>query len=364
MCSIRKNQIQFVSGFFLSAKYLRPYGVPMHSQIEASSVKQRLLKQLSEANFCSGEALAATLNMSRTAIWKHIRSLRDSGFVIDAVRGKGYRLVTEFEPLDRERIVSAIDAKICQDIDDIMLFPSLPSTNEYLLQQRLSSPLRQVVIAEQQTAGRGRQGRSWLSPAGSITLSLSWHFLRSVAAMSGLTLALAVAVIRAIDASCKLEGAYANIGVKWPNDIVVGDKKLAGILVEMRGETHGPIDIVMGVGVNVDFPAALHHQIDQPVTDLRTVCGYVPSRNQFVADLVSQMVTTCQCFAEQGFAPFRSAWLQRDQSLDKQVRIRMGDQLHQGLGQGVDDNGALLLRQGQIVRAFHSGEIERSRVVL
>lgn len=327
-------------------------------------VKQRLIKRLADARFCSGEVLAAELGVSRAAVWKHIRSLRDSGFVIDAVRGKGYRLVSEYELLDQERIVDAIDAKAYKLIDEIRLFPSLASTNDYLLQQRLSSPSRQVVIAEQQTAGRGRLGRSWLSPAGSVTLSLSWRFQRSAAAMSGLTLALAVAVIRAIGATYKLASAHDGISVKWPNDIVADDKKLAGILVEMHGETHGPVDIVIGIGVNIDFPLALQQQIDQPVTDLKSMYGYVPSRNQFVADLITHMVAACSCFDEQGFAPFKAAWLEQDQSFDKQVAIRMGDQLHQGIGRGVDDNGALLLMQGDSVRAFHSGEIEQSRVTL
>ncbi|MBL1294554.1 MAG: biotin--[acetyl-CoA-carboxylase] ligase [Thiotrichales bacterium] len=329
-----------------------------------SSIKQRLLEQLAGARFCSGQVLAAELNLSRTAVWKHIRSLRESGFIIDAVRGKGYRLVSEFELLDHERIVGAIDTEARQHIDEILLFPALTSTNDYLLQQCLSSPLRQVVIAEQQTAGRGRLGRSWLSSAGSVTLSLSWRFQRSAAAMSGLTLALAVAVIRAIGAAYKLEDAHAGISVKWPNDIVVGDKKLAGILVEMHGETHGPVDIVIGVGINIDFPLAWQQQIDQPVTDLKRACGHAPSRNQFVADLISQMVAACRCFDEQGFTPFKAAWLKRDQSFDKQVTIRMGDQLHQGTGKGVDDNGALLLMQGESVRAFYSGEIEQSCAIL
>jgi len=149
--------------------------------------------------------------------------------------------------------------------------------------------------------------------------------------------------------------------VKWPNDIVVGNKKLAGILVEMRGESHGPVDIVMGVGVNLDMPAQWCRRIDQPVTDMKKVYGKSLSRNQLAADLISQLVDACQCFDKNGFAPFREHWLQRDQYRYKQVALRMGDSVQNGISQGVDESGALLLQQGEHVRVFHSGEIEQSR---
>jgi len=156
----------------------------------AQRVRPQLLERLSAVKFCSGEQLAEELALSRAAVWKHIAALREAGLVIDAVRGKGYRLVSEIELLDQERIAQAVNADSRALLDDILLFPTLASTNDYLLQQP-SLVARQVVIAEQQTAGRGCQGRPWLAPFGSITLSLSWRFQRSPAAMSGLTLALA-----------------------------------------------------------------------------------------------------------------------------------------------------------------------------
>ncbi len=331
----------------------------MSQAISIHTVRQQLLKHLSKGQFCSGEQLAAELDLSRTTVWKHIASLRKFGLVIDAVRGKGYRLISDIELLDRERISAAIDAKSRALLDDVLLFATLDSTNDYLLQHAGPS-VCQVVIAEQQTAGRGRQGRPWLAPLGNITLSLSWRFQRSAAAMSGLTLALAVAVIQAIESGCEPNlGVQPTLGVKWPNDIVVEQKKLAGILVEMRGESYGPVDIVMGVGVNLDLPAAWHQQIDQPATDLKAVYGKPLLRNQLTADLISQLVNTCQRFDESGFGPFKELWSQRDQYRYKQVALRIGDTLHQGISQGVDESGALLLQQGEKLRAFHSGEINQ-----
>ncbi len=329
----------------------------MSRAINAHITRQRLVERLSQGQFCSGEQLAAELGLSRTAVWKHMASLRRSGLVIDAVRGKGYRLAVDIELLDRERISAAIDAKSRALLDDVLLFPTLESTNDYLLQHAASS-VRQVVIAERQTAGRGRQGRSWLAPFGSITLSLSWRFQRSAAAMSGLTLALAVAVIQAIESGREPNlGVQPVLGVKWPNDIVVGEKKLAGILVEMRGESYGPVDIVMGVGVNLDLPVAWHEQIDQPATDVNAVYGKPLLRNQLVADLISQLVDTCQRFDESGFGPFKEPWSQRDQYRYKQVVLRIGGTPHKGISQGVDKSGALLLQQGDKQRIFYSGEI-------
>ncbi len=319
------------------------------------TIRQRLIQRLSTGRFYSGEQLAAELVLSRTAVWKHIASLRKSGLAIDAVRGKGYRLMTEIELLDRDSIIEAIDATCMAQLGDILLFPALPSTNDYLLQQP-SLATREVVIAEQQTAGRGRQGRSWLAPFGSITLSLGWRFQRAAAAMSGLTLALAMAVICAMES-----GREQKIGVKWPNDIVFEGNKLAGILVEMRGQSHGPVDIVMGVGVNMDMPAEWSQRIAQPVTDMKTVYGKSLSRNRLIADLISHLVDVCQRFDESGFAPFKESWLQRDQYRGQPVVLRMDECIHTGLNQGVDDSGALLLRQGERTHAFHSGDIELSR---
>jgi len=329
----------------------------MTQLISTYTVRQQLIQHLSKGQFCSGEQLAAELGLSRTAVWKHITSLRKAGLAIDAVRGKGYRLTADIELLDRERISAAIDVKSRALLGDVLLFPALDSTNNYLLQHAELS-VRQVVIAEQQTAGRGRQGRPWLAPLGNITLSLSWRFQRSAAAMSGLTLALAVAVIQAIESGREQNlGAQPTLGVKWPNDIVVGEKKLAGILVEMRGESYGPVDIVMGVGVNLDLPVAWHEQIDQPATDIKAVYGKPLLRNQLAADLISRLVDTCQRFDESGFDPFKESWSQRDQYRYKQVALRIGGTLHKGISQGVDKSGALLLQQGDKQRTFHSGEI-------
>lgn len=327
----------------------------MSSVSNTPLLRQRLIAHLSGGLFCSGERLAAELALSRTAISKHIAALRRMGLAIDAVRGKGYRLRSPFELLDGARIATAIEPDQKALLESIELFPTLASTNDYLLRQP-PLPTKRIVLAEQQTAGRGRQGRAWLAPAGSITLSLSWRFQRPPAAMPALTLAVAVAVVQALES-----GREAKIAVKWPNDIVYQGQKLAGILVEMRGESHGPVDIVLGVGVNFHLPREWAQQIDQPVTDMTAIYGGGISRNQLTADLISSLVLACQQFDKNGLAPFRQHWLQRDQYRHKPVVLRIADGLHRGVSEGIDENGALLLRQGQKLRAFHSGEIEQSR---
>lgn len=324
-------------------------------------LRQSLIGYLSKQHFCSGEYLAQELSLSRTAISKHIAALRRSGFKIDAVRGKGYHLASSFEVLDQALITSLVAERSEIEPDSIELFASIPSTNDYLLQQA-SLPSQRVVIAEEQTAGRGRQGRRWLSSAGNITLSLSWRFQRAQAAMSGLTLAVAIAVIRAIEAQD--EQCKDKIKVKWPNDVLFDGAKLAGILVELRGEAMGPVDVVMGVGVNISLPSEWQQRIEQRATDMSALIEKPISRNQFAADLIVELQRCCKEFAEHGFGPFRRQWRQRDLYHNKPVTLRIAETLHRGISEGVDDNGALLLRYGNTLKAFHSGEIERSRFEL
>lgn len=308
--------------------------------------------------FCSGQYLAELLNLSRTAVWKHIRALQDAGVDIHAVRGKGYRLNSCFELLEEAKIRALVAKQQADLVSNIELFSYLPSTNDYLLKQT-SIPAKSVVLAEEQTAGRGRRGRSWLAPAGSITLSLSWRFQRAQSSMPGLALAAAIAVIRAIKRQPAINTDH--IKVKWPNDVVFKQQKLAGILVEMRGDALGPVDVVLGVGVNVDMPAHWQKKIDQPVASLSAVTNQAIERNRFAAALIVELARCCQTFEDAGFKAFHKVWNEYDPYLSRQVSLKIGETIETGVSEGVDDCGALLLRQGQVLRAFHSGEIEQSR---
>ena len=324
--------------------------------MSSDGVRQRLLVRLCDGGFCSGQALATEFGLSRAAIGKHIHALKGMGVNIDAVTGKGYRLRDRLELLDAAAITAGLTGAAAGLIRRLEILPVIGSTSDYLAAQR-ERIHGHAVLAEHQSAGRGRHGRSWLSPyGGSLALSLRWRFEGPPATLSGISLALAVAVIDALE-----DGHACGIGVKWPNDIIFQQQKLAGILVEMTGESLGPVDTVIGVGVNLAIPRQWVAAIDQPVIDLKSIRGTDIARNRLAAALLSNLVNCCQRFAEQGFAAFRQAWMRRDVYRDRPVSLRVGDKRWTGINCGVDDNGALLLRHGESLRAYHAGEIEQTR---
>ena len=190
-----------------------------------------LLSILADGEFHSGQSLARQLGVTRAAIWKSVRQLQSFGLDIDAVHGKGYCLERPLELLSERNIVAGLSASARKQLPQITILFSTESTNSYLMQELADNPVQtRVVIAEHQSSGRGRRGNQWLSPLGSgLYLSVSWHFNRSLSDLALLSLYVGVAIVRAL----------RHIGVrqaalKWPNDIFVDDKKLCGVLIEMK----------------------------------------------------------------------------------------------------------------------------------
>lgn len=213
-----------------------------------------LLSMISDGNIHSGEELAKQLDISRAAIWKSIKHLESLGLQIEAVRGKGYRLTNQIELLS-ERVIkktlSPIASKSCKVVD--VLFKT-ESTNSYLFNRLGSGQIHgNAVLAEYQSNGRGRRGNKWVSPLGSgVCLSVGWRFDIAPASLGLLSLYMGVAIARALG-----EVELTNVGLKWPNDIVIMNKKLGGILLELRGEASGPVDVIIGIGVNYELPKSL-----------------------------------------------------------------------------------------------------------
>jgi len=211
-----------------------------------------------------------------------------------------------------------------------------------------------VILAETQSAGRGRRGRSWLSPPGlNIYLSCLKRFDGGFATLSGLSLAVGVIVMRAL-ASLGLDGA----GLKWPNDVLSGQGKLAGILVELAGEYQGPCAAIIGVGVNVRLTASLHEQAGQPIHDLASLAGGVaPDRNRVAAALIAALVEGLEQFEREGFAPFAEEYAQYDLLRGKPLRLQGALGEVDGVGAGVDARGALLLQTREGLRAVDSADV-------
>ena len=255
----------------------------------AMASTQDLIKILADGKYHSGTDLGAAFGVSRAAIGKTIQKAeKDYGLNVFAVKGKGYRLQEPLELLDETLLRKKLSINTTQQLSQLETFFDIDSTNRYLNTKSIDGAASgYLVLAEQQTQGIGRQGRAWVSPFGSnVYLSLLWRFQCGAAQLGCLSLFVAVAIVRAL----KKAGAH-DVGVKWPNDIYWQDKKLAGILLEMRGELSGPSAVVIGVGLNISMPSSNTEakNIDQPWVDLEAILGSRVERNDFTALIIDSL---------------------------------------------------------------------------
>lgn len=317
------------------------------------SLQHTLLEMLLDGRFHSGEQLATSLGVTRAAIWKHIKTLQsDYGLDIHAVTGKGYRLSQSFELLNSE-VISKLVADTYPEVD-IETFISINSTNHYLMKQVIAEAGRCVaVFAEQQTSGRGRHGRTWISPfGGNLYFSIRYQFSPTPNDVTGLSLAVGVAIVELLR-----KIGIKSAALKWPNDILVNGRKLCGILLEMHGESHGPYAVVVGVGLNLSMPASEADKIDQPWVALNQICDIGLSRNELAANLLIQIMAALKTFELEGLEPFRERWMMWDSYMDTEVTLRLGDRVIKGIAKGIDQQGALLIEQEGKRQRFYSGEI-------
>lgn len=318
------------------------------------SVRYSLAQQLADGRFHSGEQLGQALGMSRAAIWKQMRGLAAMGLEVQAVRGKGYRLARPLELLEIEQISAAMEAPVRNRITQFELFHELPSTNDYLRQQAAAGAVApRVCLAERQSAGRGRRGRNWVSPyGGNLYLSLLWRFEQGVSVMAGLSLVIGLALLRALQGL-----GVGPLALKWPNDVYGEDRKLAGILIDLAGESVGPCHAVIGVGVNLRMPDTAAQDIDQPWTDVARLGSADCSRNLLAARILEQMIMLIQEFERQGLRPFMEEWQRHDMGFGQPLRLTMGDAVFEGVGRGIDNDGALLLETPAGLRRYTAGEV-------
>ncbi len=320
------------------------------------SLNFKLLQQLADGRFHSGEALGQTQRVSRTAIWKQIKSLADYGIDCYSVRGKGYRLAKPLELLDSETIRNSLTPVTLSQLSALEIHAYIDSTNRHLM-ARINSGLQSghACLAEYQQSGRGRRGRHWLSPFGrNIYLSLYYTFQNSPAQLSALGLAVGVAIIRALK-----QIGLSDAGLKWPNDIYWQGGKLGGILLEMSGEGSGPYHVVMGVGINI-FQPETHNgeeKITQPIAALESALDSPLSRNQLAATLLENLLSCVEQFQRQGFAPFIDEWHTADIYHDQAITLHMPDKRVDGHARGIDASGALIVETESGRHLFHAGEV-------
>jgi BirA family biotin operon repressor/biotin-[acetyl-CoA-carboxylase] ligase len=317
------------------------------------SLRFEILKTLGDGRFHSGAQLGRALGVSRTAVWKHLQALGDLGIDIFAVTGKGYRLAQPLELLDRDIIVSALNAESRDLLAELEVHSHLPSTNTHLSTRATGLPSGQVCMAEYQSSGRGRRGSAWVSPyAANVYMSLLWRFSVSPAVLSGLGLVSGVAVVRALR-----DAGLRDIGLKWPNDITWQGRKLAGTLLELSGESYGPVNVVIGVGVNVRMPVTAGGQIDQAWVDMETAVGNRVSRNALAGTLLHHLLLAMRQFQDNGLAPFLQEWQQWDVVTGKTIRLQLPNETLTGIAKGIDHNGALLLQCRGTISSYMAGEV-------
>lgn len=314
-------------------------------------IPQVLLQALADGEFHSGSELGELLGVSRTAVWKSLQKLEALGLVVDTVKGKGYRLNRALDLLDASRILSALP-EAAQSMLALRVLQSTGSTNSdasaWLAESRRC--VYCVVLAEQQTAGRGRHGRVWVSPfAQNLYLSLAYELKGGVEALSGLSLVVGIALIRTL----KTLGVE-DAALKWPNDVWLQGRKLAGVLVELQGEATSGWRVVIGIGLNVHMRAEDGQQIDQPWISLDA--AKVVSRNDLAALLIETLVEVLHEFSQKGFAAFVAEWSAADALAGRRVQIDGGRVV--GEARGIDVTGAFLLQpdQGALI-VINAGEV-------
>lgn len=311
-----------------------------------------VLRQLEDGEFHSGEAIGRSLGITRGSVSNALADVDALGLQVHKVHGRGYRLASPVQWLDRDAIVR--DLGPAARVFHLEIVDETGSTNTDLVQAAVQGAASgSVRVAELQTRGRGRRGRDWHSGlGGALTFSVLWRFEQGAGFLSGLSLAVGVALARVL----RRHGA-GDVMLKWPNDLLWRHLKVAGILIELAGDVMGPTAAVIGVGMNLRLPDSVKARIDQPVVDLARI-GIDVARNRLLAELLGELASVLRQFSAEGFAPFRDEWNAAHAYQDKMVRLKMPDRIEfEGRVEGAAEDGALLIATRSGSRKFYGGEL-------
>ncbi|EPO5267092.1 bifunctional biotin--[acetyl-CoA-carboxylase] ligase/biotin operon repressor BirA [Providencia rettgeri] len=318
--------------------------------MKETNIPLQLIDILADAQVHSGEQLGEQLGMTRSAINKHIKTLRSWGLNIETIAGKGYKLPYQINLLSEEAIKKQIG-----DVN-IIVEPVIDSTNQYMLERIAELKSGDTCLAEYQSAGRGRRGRQWISPFGcNLYLSMYWRLEQGPAAAVGLSLVVGIVIAEVLNRI-----SQEKVKVKWPNDLYMNDKKLAGILVELTGKTGDAAHIIIGVGINIGMNnnnIESSKSITQEWSSLRDEVENI-ERNELSANIIKSLRESLVIFEHEGLKPFLERWFKLDNFLNRHVKLLIGNDVISGIERGVNDQGALLLQKdnGEII-PYIGGEI-------
>lgn len=309
----------------------------------------KLLSLLADGQFRSGEWLGERLGISRAAVWKQLKKLEALDIPYSSVKGRGYRLTEPVELLAE----SLIKPQLKYPLDHLEILPNIDSTNSYLFKKAGDfMGQRYAVLAEQQTAGKGRRGRHWVSPFGkNIYLSLLVTMQGGIASLEGLSLMVAIAVERALQ-----QAQVTGVGLKWPNDLYLQGKKLAGILLEVTGEYSSHCQVVIGVGINMTLTEQDAADINQPWAQLSKAFPDL-SRNQLAGLVLNQLLWAVDEFQQNGFSSYQQYWSEKDIYHGREVRVISASQEKVGIVKGVNRKGELMLKTAQGIETLNAGEV-------
>ena len=312
----------------------------------------QLTQLLSDGTYHDGNVLGKDLNITRSAVWKMIKKLEQYGVIINTIQSNGYALQDPLILLEADKIKNALSDEI-----ELTVLESIDSTNNYFKTQPRTSIIK-CCLSEQQTQGRGRLNRVWHSPFGkNIYLSCYYPFQKDISELAGLSLVVGLSILAALRAL----GVTKEIYTKWPNDVLCRDKKIAGILIDVRAESHGMVDVTIGVGLNVNMLPKDEETtdcIEQAWTSLSEETGSLWDRNYVAAILLEHLLAYVHRFEQQGFMIFMDEWMNADGLMRKIVTMNFMNDLITGEVTGINPQGHLLLRLSDgKTRAFSSGDV-------
>ena len=321
----------------------------------------KALHILSDGNFHSGEKIAAEIGCSRVTVWKSISELKTLGINIFSVKKKGYRLPKKISFFNIENIQREL-GELNQFVN-LELLNVIDSTNKYLNTSANIKPHASVVIANIQTKGKGRRGRSWQASVGeSLSMSILWKFDKGASGLSGLSLVVGVAIQRLMK-----KIGINNSFLKWPNDLLIleGDAyfKLAGVLIELQGDLESRCSAVIGVGLNYDLSNDILNNIDQPATNIKKYLHSDIDLNQLSAMLIKEIINALSEFEKNGFLSVKEEWLSYNAFKEKTISfIKSGGEVITGQIVDIENDGALNIMQNNgIHEILISGEVSQQK---